>query len=54
VLAVIAGIIFIAEAILGWTDKAISVAHLIAVLAVGLAFLAAHLAFRLWGPTGRW
>jgi hypothetical protein len=55
VLAVIAGVIFIIAAIVGWVDKTISVAHLIAILAVGLVFIAGHLAFRVWAPDGqRW
>jgi hypothetical protein len=54
VLAVTAGVIFIVGAILGWTDKTISVPHLLALAFAGLAFLAGHLAFRVWGPSGRW
>ena len=53
-LAVIAGVIFIIAAIVGWVDKTISLAHLLAIVAVGLVFIAGHLAFRVWGPTGRW
>lgn len=52
-LAVIAGIIFIIAAILGWTDTSISVEHLLAIGFVGLAFLAGHLAFRLYAPDAR-
>jgi hypothetical protein len=51
--AVVAGVVFIIAAILGWVDKTISTAHLLAVIAVGLAFVAAHLAFRVWAPDGR-
>jgi hypothetical protein len=51
--AVVAGVIFIIAAILGWVDKTISVDHLLSVGFVGLAFLAAHLAFRVWAPDGR-
>jgi hypothetical protein len=53
VLAVIAGVFFIIGAILGWTDKTISVEHLLAIGFAGLAFLAAHLAFRLYAPDAR-
>lgn len=53
-LAVIGGIFFIITAVVGWIDKTVSVAHLIALLAVGLAFIAGHLAFRVWAPQGRW
>jgi hypothetical protein len=54
-LAIVAMIIFIIGAILGWVDKTISDPHLIAIGFAGLAFLAAHLAFRVWGPDGsRW
>jgi hypothetical protein len=52
-LAVVAMIVFIVAAILGWVDKTISDPHLLAIGFVGLAFLAAHLAFRLWAPDGR-
>jgi hypothetical protein len=52
-LAVIAGVIFIVAAIVGWVDKTISLAHLLAILAVGLVFIAGHLAFRVWAPDGR-
>ena len=53
-LAVAAFVFFIVTAVIGWVDKSISVAHLIALLAIGLAFIAGHLAFRVWGPDGRW
>jgi hypothetical protein len=53
-LAVIAGVVFIITAVLGWTDKSISVPHLLALGFIGLAFLAGHLVFRLWGPNGYW
>lgn len=53
-LAVIGGVIFIITAVLGWTDKMISVPHLLALGFVGLAFVAGHLAFRVWGPNGHW
>jgi hypothetical protein len=52
-LAVIAVVIFIIAAILGWVDKTISVPHLLAIGFVGLAFLAAHLVRRLYAPDGR-
>jgi hypothetical protein len=52
-LAVIAGIIFIIGAILGWTDKTISDPHLLAIGFAGLVFIAGHLAFRVWAPDGR-
>ena len=52
-LAVIAGVIFIIGVILGWTDKAVPLDHLIAVGFLGLVFIAAHLAFRVWLPDGR-
>lgn len=53
-LAVAAFVIFVITAVVGWVDKAISFQHLAALLAVGLAFLALHLAFRVWGPGGPW
>jgi hypothetical protein len=52
-LAVIAGIIFIIAAVVGWADKTISIQHLLVIGLVGLAFLAGHLAFRVWAPEGR-
>ena len=52
-LAIIAGVIFIVGAIVGWTDKTISLAHLLAIMFVGLVFVAGHLAFRVWAPDGR-
>jgi hypothetical protein len=53
-LAVIAGIIFIILAVVLWIDKTITVQHALAVLCVGLVFIAGHLAFRVWTPAGRW
>jgi hypothetical protein len=53
-LAIIAGVIFIVGACVGWIDKTISVPHLLAILAVGLVFIAGHLALRVWSPGGRW
>jgi hypothetical protein len=52
-LAVIAGVIFLIAAILGWVDKTISVQHLLSVGFVGLVFFAAWAAFRVWAPDGR-
>lgn len=52
-LAIIAGVIFIIAAIVGWVDKTISTAHLLSIIAVGLVFIAGHLAFRVWAPDGR-
>lgn len=53
-LAIAALVFFIITAVVAWVDKSISVPHLIALLAVGCAFIAGHLAFRVWGPDGRW
>lgn len=53
-LAVIAGIIFVIGAVVGWVDKTISVQHLMVVGFVAMVFLCGHLAFRVWGPSGRW
>jgi len=53
-LAAIAMVVFIIAAVVGWVDKTISLAHLIAIIAVGLAFVAAHFAFRLWRPDSHW
>ena len=52
-LAVIAGLIFVIGAVVGWIDKTISVQHLLVIGFVGLVFLAGHLAFRLYAPDGR-
>ena len=49
-LAVAAFVVFVITAVVGWVDDKISVAHLIALLAAGLALVALHLAFRVWGP----
>lgn len=54
VLAVIAGVIFIIAACVGWIDKSISVQHLIVIGFVAMVFVCGHLAFRVWGPNGRW
>jgi hypothetical protein len=53
-LAVAAFVIFVITAVVGWVDKTITPLHLIALACVGLACLALHLAFRVWGPDGRW
>ncbi len=53
-LAVIGGIFFIITAVVAWVDQGVSTAHLIALLAVGLAFIAFHLAFRVWRPGDHW
>jgi len=53
VLAVIAGIIFIIGAVIGWVDKTISVQHLIVIGFIAMVFLCGHLAFRVWAPDGR-
>jgi hypothetical protein len=52
-LAVIAGVFFIIAAILGWTSRNMTLGHLLAIGFTGLAFLAAHLAFRLYAPDAR-
>jgi hypothetical protein len=52
-LAVIAGVIFIIGAVVGWVDKTISIPHLLVIGFVGFAFLAGHLALRVWAPDGR-
>jgi hypothetical protein len=52
-LAIVAVVIFIIATIIGWVDKTISTNHLLAIIAVGLAFGFAHLAFRVWAPDGR-
>jgi hypothetical protein len=51
---IIAGLIFIIAAVVGWIDKTISVQHLLAIGFVGLFFLAGHLASRTWFPNGRY
>jgi hypothetical protein len=53
-LAVIGGVIFVIGAVLGWVDKTISVPHLLAVGFIAMIFVCGHLAFRVWGPEGRW
>lgn len=53
-LAVIGGIVFIITAVVGWVDPSVSVPHLIALLAVAGAFVAFHLAFRVWRPGDHW
>jgi hypothetical protein len=52
-MAAIAGVIFIIAACVGWIDKTVSVQHLLAVISVGLVFIAGHLAVRAWRPDGR-
>jgi hypothetical protein len=53
-LAIVALVFFIITAVVAWVDKTVTVSHLIALLAIGLAFIAGHLAFRVWGPNGHW
>jgi hypothetical protein len=53
VLAALACLVAVITAVLAWTDNTISVAHLIALIAVVLALIAGHLAFRLWWPDVR-
>lgn len=52
-MAIVAAVIFIIAACVGWIDKTVSVQHLLAIIAVGLAFVAGHLALRIWRPDGR-
>ena len=45
-MALIALVVFIIGAVVAWVDKTISVAHLFAILFIGLAFVAGHLLYR--------
>ena len=47
-LAVLAMVVFVIGAVVGWVDKSISVPHLLVIMFIGMALLACHLAFRLY------
>jgi nucleoside permease NupC len=53
-LAVIAMVVFIIGAVVGWVDKTISLSHLLVIMFAGLAFLAGHFIFRVFNSDGRW
>lgn len=52
--AIAALVVLIITAVVGFVDKAVTPVHLIALAAIGLACLAAHLIFRVYAPDGRW
>jgi Na+/phosphate symporter len=54
VLAIVAMVIFVIGAVVGWVDKSISLPHLLVIMFVGLAFLACHLIARVYNNAGRW
>jgi len=53
-MALVAMVIFIIGAVVAWVDKSISVAHLLCIMFVGLAFVAGHLLYRGHANGGWW